>query len=141
MALRPGRYRSSAAPIIAKGLVYPLQNQRASKLATHGFASKSALHHNKKGTLAVLFCWSAGARRRTSKTQNQSRKAHRCPRSVSDRRFALAFLCRRMENHPSDGNHSYPCQKSPRTKFGEIFTYYLFTFHFSLIPSGRFLAK
>ena len=36
---------------------------------------------------------------------------------------------------------SYPSQKSPRTKFGEIFTYYLFTFHFSLIPSGRFLAK
>ena len=31
MALRSGRQRSSAAPIIAKGLVYPLQNQRASK--------------------------------------------------------------------------------------------------------------
>ncbi len=41
MALRPGRQRSNATPIIAKGLVYPLQNQRASKSATHGFASKS----------------------------------------------------------------------------------------------------
>ena len=45
MTLHPGRQRSGATPIIAKGLVYPLQNRRASKLATHGFASKSALHH------------------------------------------------------------------------------------------------
>ena len=34
MALRPGRQRSSATPIITKGLVYPLQNLRASKSAT-----------------------------------------------------------------------------------------------------------
>ena len=45
MAQRPGRQRSSATPIIAKGIVYPLQNLRASKLATHGFASKSDTHH------------------------------------------------------------------------------------------------
>ncbi len=56
MALRPGRQRLSATPIIAKGLVYPLQNQRASKLATHGFASKSDTHHRKKHLLTqVLF--------------------------------------------------------------------------------------
>ena len=45
MAFRPGRQRSSATPIITKGLVYPLKKQRASKLATHGFTSKSATHH------------------------------------------------------------------------------------------------
>ena len=50
MALRPGRQRSSATLIIAKGVVYPLQNRRASKLTTHGFASKSATRHNTKGT-------------------------------------------------------------------------------------------
>ena len=49
MALRPGRWRSSVAPIITKGLVYPLQNQLASKSATHGFASKSDTQHNNKG--------------------------------------------------------------------------------------------
>ena len=48
MALRPGKQRLSATPIIAKGLVYPLQNLRASKLATHGFASKSDTRHSKK---------------------------------------------------------------------------------------------
>ena len=48
MALRPGRQRSSATPIIAKGSVYPLQNRCASKLATHGFASKSDTHHKTK---------------------------------------------------------------------------------------------
>jgi len=41
MELRPGRQRLSAAPIIAKGLIYPLQNQRASKLA------HTALHLNR----------------------------------------------------------------------------------------------
>ena len=63
MALRPGRQRSSATPIIAKRLVYPLQNRRASKLATHGFASKSDTHHNKKHHPvfgAVLFALLAG---------------------------------------------------------------------------------
>ena len=56
MALRPGRQRSSATPIITKGLVYPLKKQRASKLATHGFTSKSATHHKTKRTAsAVLF--------------------------------------------------------------------------------------
>ena len=48
MALRPGRQRLSATPIIAKGLVSPLQNRRASKSATHGFASKSDTRHSKK---------------------------------------------------------------------------------------------
>ena len=48
MALRPGRQRLSATPIIAKGLLYPLQNRPASKSATHGFASKSATRHRKK---------------------------------------------------------------------------------------------
>ena len=46
MALCPGRQRTSAPPIIAKGLVYPLQNYRASKLYTHVFASFSYTHHN-----------------------------------------------------------------------------------------------
>ena len=45
MVLHPGRQRLSATPIIAKGLVCPLPNRRASKSATHGFASKSATHH------------------------------------------------------------------------------------------------
>ena len=45
MAQRPGRQRSSATPIIAKGLLYPLPNHRASKSATHGFASKSDTRH------------------------------------------------------------------------------------------------
>ena len=49
MALRPERQRTSATPIIAKGLLYPLQNPRASKLATHSFTSKSALHHMMNG--------------------------------------------------------------------------------------------
>ena len=48
MALRPGRQRLSATPIIAKGVVYTLQNPRASKSATHGFASKSDTRHRKK---------------------------------------------------------------------------------------------
>ena len=34
-----------------------------------------------------------------------------------------------------------PCQKSPRTKFGEIFTFSLFTFHFSLNPSEEIFGK
>ena len=34
-----------------------------------------------------------------------------------------------------------PCQKSPRTKFGEIFTFSLFTLHFSLNPSEEILGK
>ena len=56
MALRPGRQRSSATPIIAKGELYPMQNPCASKSATHVFASKSALHHRKKHLLRqVLF--------------------------------------------------------------------------------------
>ena len=50
MALRSGRKRSNATPIIAKGSVYPLQNQCASKSATHGFASKSDTRHNRKAT-------------------------------------------------------------------------------------------
>jgi len=50
MALRPKRQRSSAAPIIAKGVLYPLQNLCASKSATHGFASKSATHPNRQAT-------------------------------------------------------------------------------------------
>ena len=45
MALRPGRQRRGATPIIAKGIVYHLQNWCASKSATHGFASKSDEHH------------------------------------------------------------------------------------------------
>ena len=45
IVLRPGRQRSSATPIIAKGLVYLLQNYRASKLYTHVFASFSYTHH------------------------------------------------------------------------------------------------
>ena len=63
MALRPGRWRSSATPIHARGLVYPLQNRRASKSATHGFASKSDKHHSKKHLLAqVLFATMCSAR-------------------------------------------------------------------------------
>ena len=56
MALRPGKQRLSATPIIAKGVLYPLQNPRASKLATHGFASKSDTRHNIKGTHMGAFC-------------------------------------------------------------------------------------
>ena len=57
MALRPGKQRLSATPIIAKGVLYPLQNPRASKLATHGFASKSDTRHTEKGTHSgALFC-------------------------------------------------------------------------------------
>ena len=52
MALHPGRQRSSAAPIITKGLVYPLQNRRASKSATHGFASK-LFHIRRKPNISL----------------------------------------------------------------------------------------
>ena len=45
MALKARRTRNLLTPIIAKGGVYPLQNQCASKSATHGFASKSDKHH------------------------------------------------------------------------------------------------
>ena len=55
MALRPGKQRLSATPIIAKGVLYPLQNPRASKLATHGFASKSDTRHRKKHAQACFF--------------------------------------------------------------------------------------
>ena len=56
MALRPGRQRRGATPIIAKGVVYPPQNPRASKSDSHGFASKSDTRHNKKSiAIAVLF--------------------------------------------------------------------------------------
>ena len=56
MALKSGRPRNLLTPILAKGLVYPLQNQRASKSATHGFASKSDTRHRKKHLLRqVLF--------------------------------------------------------------------------------------
>ena len=54
MALRPGKQRLSATPIIAKGVLYPLQNPRASKLATHGFASKSDTRHTKKPNAQAL---------------------------------------------------------------------------------------
>ena len=57
MALRPGKQRLSATPIIAKGVLYPLQNPRASKLATHGFASKSDTRHKTKDHRAVVFCF------------------------------------------------------------------------------------
>ena len=46
MALRPGRQRRGATPIIAKGYVYPLQNQ---------LASKSAAHNRKKHASACFF--------------------------------------------------------------------------------------
>ena len=62
MALRPGRQRSSATPITTKGVVPPLQNPRASKSATHGFASKSDTRHSKKHLLAqVLFATKSAA--------------------------------------------------------------------------------
>ncbi len=35
----------------------------------------------------------------------------------------------------------HPSQKSPRTKFGEIFTFSLFTLHFSLNPSEEIFGK
>ena len=61
MALRPGKQRLSATPIIAKGVLYPLQNPRASKLATHGFASKSDTRHkNPKAMLSDFSFVSAG---------------------------------------------------------------------------------
>ena len=56
MALHPGRQRSRATPIIAKGLLYPLQNRCASKSATHGFVSKLDTHHNTKATRKRGFC-------------------------------------------------------------------------------------
>ena len=55
----PRKKRLSATPIIAKGLLYPLQNQCASKSATHGFASKSDTRHRKKHAQACFFQWSA----------------------------------------------------------------------------------
>ncbi len=55
MALRPGRQRSSATPIIAKVLPYPLQNRRASKSATHGFASKLDTRHKNPYTQVYGF--------------------------------------------------------------------------------------
>ena len=72
MALRPGKQRLSATPIIAKGVLYPLQNPRASKLATHGFASKSDTRHKTKGTHSGAFClgWdSADANQRLCRAQ------------------------------------------------------------------------
>ena len=61
MALRPGKQRLSATPIIAKGVLYPLQNPRASKLATHGFASKSDTRHkNPKAKAFGFFIQAAG---------------------------------------------------------------------------------
>ena len=47
MALRPGRQRRGATPIITKGVLYPLQNP---------CASKSDTHHNTKGTRVGAFC-------------------------------------------------------------------------------------
>ena len=65
MALRPGKQRLSATPIIAKGVLYPLQNPRASKLATHGFASKSDTRHKRKDhPWGGLFFWHIDGRTR-----------------------------------------------------------------------------
>ena len=50
-----GRTRNLLTPIIAKGLVYPLQNRRTSKSATHGFASKSDTRHRKKQVVRLAF--------------------------------------------------------------------------------------
>ena len=61
MALRPGRQRSSATPIIAKGLVYPLQNQRA---------SKSDTQHKKSDAKASDFSFVPQAQHRLRGTRN-----------------------------------------------------------------------
>lgn len=58
MALKPGRPRNLLPPLIAKGLLYPLRNRRASKLATHGFASISQSHHNNAKALPQMMCFS-----------------------------------------------------------------------------------
>ena len=54
MVLKVRQNAETITPIIAKGLVYPLQNHRASKLATHGFASKSDTRHTKKPNARAL---------------------------------------------------------------------------------------
>jgi len=89
MALRPGRQRSSATPIIAKGVVYPLQNLRASKSATYGFASKSDTRHKTKGTHSGAFClgWdSADATRLVQSTSAGSHSRRKPPAPAPSRR-------------------------------------------------------
>ena len=55
MALKVRQIAEPLTPIIAKGSVYPLQNRRAYKSSSHGFASKSDTYHSRKGTLVGAF--------------------------------------------------------------------------------------
>ena len=54
MALIARKKAVTVSSIIAKGLVYPCAKNRASKLATRGFASKSDTHHTKKPNARAL---------------------------------------------------------------------------------------
>ena len=98
-------YKNDIAPIIVKGVLYPLQNRRTSKSATHGFASKLDTRHKTKGTHSGAFClgWdsadatrlvqstSAGSHSRRKPTGARSREARR---GITER----SGVTRRLEN-------------------------------------------